>query len=167
MKYAGPRGFAEHLDIDPDLPGSETTVTWWLLTGPWHPVWPQFVLSVLHLRDQAGMPPARLHFPGATHELLVVALNPGKGRRATVHAPETLTQGGFRAVGGHLEPVDVVHQFTATDDEMTQLAELCARGCADGLLTPSTDDARAYYREQWLSACVRTLAHMRGEEHAP
>jgi hypothetical protein len=164
--HVGPRGQARSLDINPALDGAGTTVCWWLLTGPWHPLWPQFVLSVVSLRDVEGVPPAKLHFPGATHELLVLALNPDDGPTATVHTAQTLEQGGFRAVGGHLEPADVVHQFTATDEEMLQLADLLCRACVDGHLTPSTDDARDRLREAWLSTCVKTLAHMRGEAHA-
>lgn len=163
--HQGPRGTAVRLGIDPRLDGANTTVTWWLLTGDWHPIWPQFVISVVTLADQPGRPPAKLHFPGATHELVVMALNPGEP--PVRHSPLTLTSGGIRAVGGWLEPVDVVHQFTATDAEMTQLADLCAWGCVVGGLTPSTDDAREVLREHWLQACVKTLAHIRGEEHAP
>lgn len=166
-QYRSLNGAAVKLEINPDLDGADTTVTWWLLTGSWHLLWPQFILSVVHLRPDEGRPPAHLQFPDATHELLVAALNPGKGPTPTIHAVETLTAGGLRAVGGWLEPVDVVHQFTATDQEMTELAELCARACVDGLLNPSTDDARSRLREAWLTACVKTLAHMRGEEHAP
>lgn len=162
--HRGHRGTAVRLDIDPNVRGSQTTVDWWLLTGTWHPIWPQFVLSVVHLRPVDGHQPAQLHFPGATHELVVLALNPGEPPQT--HDIETLQRGGIAAVGGYLEPVDVVHQFTATDDEMRELADLAAQGCVNGFLTPSTDDARSALREQWLTACVRTLAHMRGEEHA-
>lgn len=163
--HEGPLGTAVHLGIDSRLAGADCTVTWWLLTGDWHPVWSQFVLSVVHLRDCPGREAAQLQFPGATHELVVMALHPAE--LPARHSPLTLTNGGVRAVGGWLEPIDVVHQFTATDDEMTELAELCARASVDGVLNPSTDDNRVHYREQWLSACVKTLAHMRGEEHAP
>lgn len=161
----GPAGTAVRLDLDPAVHGIDTTVAWWLLTGPWHPFWTQFVISVVHLRPVEGRPPAHLQFPGATHELVVMALNPGDPPK--VHEAATLEAGGIAAVGGYLKPVDVVHQFTATDDEMVALAELCALGCVNRALTPSTDDAREMLREHWLSACVRTLAHMRGEEHAP
>lgn len=165
--YTGAFGEAQRLDINPALDGADTTITWWLLTGQWHPIWPQFVISVVHLRDVEGRPPAKLHFEGATHELAVMALNPGDGPAATIHTPEVLARGGLAAVGGFLQPIDVVHQFTATDEEMVQLADLCAKACINGVLTPSTDDNRPAFREAWLSACVRTLAHIRGEEHAP
>jgi hypothetical protein len=164
-EHRGPHGTAQRLALDPTLTGADTTVAWWLLTGHWHPAWSQFLISVIHLRDVPGSPDAKLHFPGATHELLVCALNPGDPPK--VHDATTLETGGLKAVGGWLDPVDVVHQFTATDEEMTELADLCAEACVNGQLTPSTDDNRTAYREAWLSACVRTLAHLRGEEHAP
>lgn len=160
----GPNGTAVQLKINPRLSGAETTVAWWLLTGSWHPVWPQFILSVVHLRPVEGAPPAKLHFPGATHELLVVALNPGDPPK--IHSRKILEKRGLAGVGGYLTPIDVCHQFTAVDAEMYELAALCAQACVDGLLNPSVDDARERLREQWLSTCVKTLAHMRGEEHA-
>jgi hypothetical protein len=164
-RHQGQFGEAVQLAINPDLSGASTTVTWWLLDGVWHPIWPQFVISVVRLANVDDMPPAQLHFSGATHELGVFALNPGEP--PVRHSIDVLEAGGLAAVGGFLSPVDVVHQFTATDDEMAHLADLCARGCVDGVLNPSTDDAREALREVWLTACVRTLAHIRGEEHAP
>jgi hypothetical protein len=164
--YMGPFGRAERLTIAPELNVGGGTLAWWLLTGGWHPLWPQFVLHVLSLKPAADLPEPVLHFPGATHELLVVALNPGTNP-PRLHAPETLVSGGLAAVGGYLPPEDVAHQFEATDEEMVALAEACAKACVLGLLTPSTDDARTMLRERWLGSCVRTLAHMRGEVHAP
>ena len=140
-------------------PRHGTTVAWWLLTGPWHPLWTQFAICVVHLRDTPGLPPAELHYPGATHELLVMALDPSH-----VHTPEGLANSQPLH---YLRPLDFVHQFTATDDEMRELARCLANACAAGQLTPSTDDNRTHYREQWLTSCLRTLAHIRGEEHAP
>lgn len=163
--HIGPRGTAVKIDIDPTLSGASTTVACWLLNGDWHPVWGQFVITVVTLADLPDVEPAKLQFPGATHELLVVALNPGSP--PVKHKAAALAKGGFAGVGGFLTPVDVVHQFTATDEEMVRLVELCVKACVDGAMTPSTDDARETLREGWLSACVKTLAHMRGEEHAP
>ncbi len=163
--WRGPRGTAVKLRIDPTIPGADTTTCWWLLTGNWHPIWTQFVLTVVTLADRPGAPPARLQHPGMTHELIVVALDPGEPPRR--HSATLIETGGLRGVGGWLEPVDVVQQFTATDEEMRQVAELAAQACIDGILMPSTDDARTFYREQWLQAIVKTLAHLRGEEHTP
>lgn len=166
----GPRGTATKLRLDRwDGKGNnaDATVCWWLLTGPWHPVWPQFVLCALRLAPIPGQPDAVLDFPDATHEINVMALDPGQGHRVTIHGVDPLETAGLAAVGGYLEPIDVHHQFTASDEEIEQVADLCARACVDGILTPSTDDHREHRRMQWLAAIVKTLAHMRGEEHAP
>lgn len=162
--YVGANGRAQRLTLHPSLQGADTTLAWWLLTGTWHPIWPQFVISVIHLRDVEGREPATLQFPGATHELLVLALNPGEPPK--IHDAVKLERKGLKLCG-YLEPIDVVHQFEATDEQMVDLAKLAAQACVDGRLNPSTDDAREFYHEQWLTACVKTLAHMRGEEHAP
>ena len=162
-EYCGPFGTATHLQVNPDLPGADTTVCWWLLSGlRWHPLWNQFALVVVHLRPTHGTPPPRLHFPGATHELLVMALNPERGPRT----PTDLAANGL-GPNAWLTPLDVVHQFEATDTEMQTLAGMLAEACVQGWLTPSTDDARQALREMWLTVCVKTLAHGRGEEHAP
>lgn len=156
-------GVATELKIDPELAGASTTVAAWMLEGAWHPLWSQFILCVVHLREEEGVPEPKLRFPGASHELSVMALPPENGP----HSYETFEKGGFKACGGFLSPIDVSHQFEATDEEMIQLVEFMAEGVVGGRLNPSTDDNRAVYREQWLMAAVRTLAHMRGEEHAP
>lgn len=164
----GPAGTATLLDLPEGMPGVDTTLCWWLLEGPWHPLWQQFILSVVRLCDIDGRPPAVLHFPGATHEVAVFALTPPEG--GTFGAPARHPLDVIQSQGlslGYLTPVEVVHQFTGTDDELTQVTALAAQAVVDGVLTPSTDDARERLREAWLSAYVKTLAHMRGEEHAP
>ena len=160
-RITGPCGRAEELAVPSNR--APATLLWWLITAPlYHPLWSQYVLSVVTLGDQPGLEPATLHFPGATHELLVMALNPGEPPRP--HTAEALQQGkGLN----YLLPVNVAHQFTATDNEMRHLAELACTGVVNGVLNPETGDAPGRIRMEWLTACVKTLAHIRGEEHAP
>lgn len=163
--HAGPRGTAIELDVDTSpVNEGHATIAWWLLTGPWHPLWQQFSLTVVTLEPREGVAPAHLHFPGATHELAVIALNPGQPPRLLT--AREFHEGGFGAAGGYLQPIDVCHQFEATDEEMIQVARLAAIACIAGGLTPSTDDARERLREVWLGSIVRTLAHLRGEAHS-
>lgn len=159
-KLTGPYGEAELMAV-PET--RKAGLVWWLITAPLaHPVWSQYLLSVITLADRPDQAPAYLHFPGATHELMVVALNPGVPPQR--YTAESLESG---ATINYLEPLNVVEQFTATDDEMRELAELACGGVVNGRLNPETADAPERIREHWLTACVRTLAHMRGEEHAP
>jgi len=154
--HRGQYGRAVELEI-PDTAPQATCQ--WLITAPaYHPLWSQYALGVVNLTvDLPHLPPAKLQFEGATHEFFVVALDPTGG-------PWTEAQ----AIAGirPLLPVNIAVQFTATDDEMHALANLCARGVVTGLLNPETSDAPTVIRESWLTSLVKTLAHIRGEEHA-
>lgn len=142
------------------LPEGHTAIAAWVLNAPsWHPIWSQYMLSVVTLEDREGWPPAKVDFDGATHELQVLALD-----------PDHKVTGNIMKDGKELHyllPVNVAHQFIATDEEMTELLRLAVSACVNGALNPETADAPERIRGIWLEACVKTLAHMRGEEHAP
>lgn len=159
--HRGVHGTAWQCDI-PDGPRAAQTVCQWLITAPiYHPLWSQYALFVVRL--DPGVPGFRepyLQFPGATHELCVVALDPDHPATA-----QAMGAPGFAL--RFLNPVNHAHQFTATDEEMRTLADLAAHAVVDGALNPETGDAPEAIREAWLTSMVRTLAHLRGEEHAP
>jgi hypothetical protein len=162
-RLEGPHGTAEAVPV-PDLPEAAETVCVWLLTAPHaHPLWSQYMLGVVRLRDLPGFPPPVRQFDGATHELNVVALDPEHG---------TLTvadMGRFMRVGGYpfLVPVNIAHQIEGTDEEALRLAELAAAAVVNGWLCPETGDAPERIRSDWKASLVKTLAHARGELHAP
>jgi hypothetical protein len=163
-EFRGPHGGAQLIPWA-DTSGAAETVCSWLLTAPAaHPLWTQYALSVVRLRDDApGFPPPRRQFTGATHELFVVALNPE-------HGPFTVEKMlGYQDTGAmpHLLPVNVAHQVEATDDEARLLACYAATAVVHGLLCPETSDAPERIRMNWTASMVKTLAHVRGEEHAP
>lgn len=159
----GPHGTAAQLPI-PDMPASSQTLDHWLITAPiFHPLWSQYLLACQRLGDAPGFPRPHLQFPGATHELIVCTLDPDDG----THDLATLT--GYIESGKKvkpLQPINIVHQFTATDDEMRQLCWYAVWGVLNGHLNPETADAPAQIREFWLTAMTKTLAHIRGEAHA-
>lgn len=156
----GPYGKAELIPI-PDNPRSAQTTCWWLITAPtFHPLWSQYCLLVVRLDDDVpDFPPPKRQFAGATHELLVMALEPKGDSPYTV---ESMYPGPLP----YLEPINIVEQFTATDNEMRELAHYMAWGVVVGALNPETSDAPTMIRESWLGSLVRTLAHIRGETHA-
>lgn len=160
----GPYGHADRWAFDPADPNDAASVAYWLITAPnFHPIWSQYVLGCVRLDDIEGFPPPHRKFHGATHELLLVALHPE-------HGPYDLAAMDRYALSGQLPfltPVNIVEQFTATDAEIRELAWLAARGIVNGALNPETADAPARIRADWLSTLVKTLAHIRGEEHAP
>jgi hypothetical protein len=157
--YAGPYGTATRTTLT-DEPRHSQTADHWLITAPaYHPLWSQYVLVVIRLDDAPGFPPPHRHFPDATHELLIVALDPVHGpyTNTTVTAP-----GGFH----HLEPVNVCEQYNTTDQLMRQLCEAAARAIVTGTITPETADAPDRIRATWHHRLAATLQHLREGRHA-
>lgn len=163
--HQGPCGTATRLPVPADTPRFGQTVCHWLLTAPvYHPLWTQYLLACVRLDDNAaGFPPPRLQFVGATHELLVLALNPERG------VQDETTMAGYAEAGGglpFLTPINIAEQFQATDDEMVQVCNLACLAVVNCRLNPETDHTSQHGQEGWLAAVTKTLAHIRGEEHA-
>ncbi len=115
---------------------TDGTVAAWLVHAPAaHPFWSWYLVSVIHLRPIAGVKPAVITKPGATHELMILALNPE-------HAlPPLDLQSGVR----YLTPIDVVEQFEAANDAVAnQILELSVRAIVTGYLSPDQD-----WRRDW------------------
>lgn len=158
--YTGPLGTATKLDgFKPIRPDQEATVAAWFLQIPGaHPLWSCYMLSVVHLREIAGVKPAVKRFNNATHELLVIALNPNLKPR-----PDD------RNTWQHMTPINVVEQFEVGDDDAAAaIAEKFARACVDGHLHV---EPQGIYGERvlWTHAVERTAEHMRlgGHPQAP
>lgn len=108
----------------------DSTVNGWIVNAPWsHPIWPNVAVLCIHLRDQPNQtqPPVK-HLEGATHEIIVLALDPD-------HVPEI---DGERL--RFLQPSNFVGQFKTTDDDAAAaiIDTMVARICA-GTLNPDTD----------------------------
>jgi hypothetical protein len=153
---------------DPDLAGMGRACAWrieppedapphagvgqWLVHAPHsHPWWPWYAVQAVHLRAVEGKPAAHLQFPGATHEWLVLALNP----------EEPLPDIDRWGADGtppmrHLEPVDQCVQFIVADDEQaSELVELTVRHILEGV--SCDQDFRGY----WQRAVATTAEHVR------
>ena len=168
-RHDGPFGWAEKMDLAEATEGPETLCHWLICSPAWHPLWTQYVLVVVRLRDGIpGMDPPKRQFPGATHELIVMALNPDPditGHKPFASGAELL--GWAREHGiPYLQPVNIVEQFEASDEEMRKLASMCAWGVTAGHLEPETSNGPERIRARWKSSMVKTLAHFRGEVHA-
>jgi hypothetical protein len=156
----GHYGHAERIELT-GRPTEAETVCHWIITAPsYHPLWQQYILAVVRLRDgQPGFPEPFHKFAGTTHELLVMAIQPDEG-------PYTAEQlQGMDAVP-YLTPINIAEQFIATDDEMADMAGLAAAAVVHGALCPETADAPDRVRHSWLVSLTKTLAHLRGEVHA-
>lgn len=106
----------------------------WIVHAPAaHPLWSHYLIGCIPLRDLPGLPPAFIHLDGATHEVIVYAMDPE-------HQPE------IDGVPYLLTPVNFVGQFIADSDEAAaQRVQAAVQEIVDGVLSPDTDA-----RSEWV-----------------
>lgn len=154
----GPAGRAVELLLPAERESSaeEATLAAWFITAPGQsPAWSHYLLSAIHLRPIEGVKPAVITVPRATHELLVIALDPGS-------RPVPTDSSSWR----WLLPVNVCEQVELPGDESAvELARMAARAVVLGALPAEPPLSGAV--EPWRTSMVKTSAHLRGEEHAP
>lgn len=143
--FTGPRGWAAWRSTV--LPTPTATVAQYLLYCPGaHLGWSYWGAGIIHLRDIAGLNPAVITRPDATHEVIFWSINPQACPTPDPDAP----------TWPYLMPFDLVEQFTALGDEsavevLRQMVALIMTG------TMSPDqDFRTYWRG-WLFAKEREL----------
>lgn len=153
--YEGPFAKAWLLDLSSVPRNADTSdIASWLLFAPQaHPLWSYHLMGAIHLRDNPGQSrPPHKDFPEASHEIMVVAVNPD----TTFKTPEEFVELMVRGENWMLMPPDVTAQFTgATDSQVELLLSLLARGVSDGLLVPDSD-----YRTAWKASIEATLEHI-------
>lgn len=160
----GLHGIAEHVPpVDASLPAWRTTVVQWLITAPgYHPAWNQYVLFVVRLIDDPDFPPAHKRLIDATHELDILALNPEAGHYDVARLQSHEPTGDIP----YLTPLSVSVQVEATDDELDQMAWYGAQAIVRGHMSPEPPFSTQAHWDDWTVAMVKTLAHIRGEDHA-
>lgn len=154
--HVGAAGAASELlkASDFDRPDEAACVACWWLHCPGQSIaWEHYVLSVVHLRDLPGVPPAVIRLPHATHEVHLAALDP---KNADPYDTDTWVR---------LQPYNLIDQVQVpSDDDASELAHLCAREVAEGRLW--AEPPLSGQVEPWRTVLIRTSAHMRGEPHA-
>lgn len=137
-------------------PDADGTVIGWLLHAPQaHMLWTYYAVAVIHLRAIEGVKPPVIRLLGATHEMMIVSLNPEK------RLPDLEAVGRGEASFAFLTPIDVVEQFAVRDDaEAAQLGELAIRVCVNGIASPDQD-----WRSWWKRAIAETASHFRSGRH--
>lgn len=112
-------------------PKSESGLGVWIVWAPWaHPVWHSYVLSLIHLRPIPGEADANIYREGATHELVLLALNPEHraGKLSTLY------------------PANFAAQLIEdSDDKAQEICEHAVREICQGILSPDTD-----FRSMWI-----------------
>ena len=156
---SGPAGTATELNWKRerrDPPDWTATLAGWFLNCPGQsPAWEHYLLSIIHLRPIEGVKPAVVNVPGATHEILMVALDPGKNPK-----PEDSYSWSF------LRPTNLMEQVQLPDDESAvDLLHDCVVAVLDGRLW--AEPMLSGQVEPWRTVLVKAAAHIRGEEHAP
>lgn len=142
------------VDGEPAQPDwAATCATWFLHCPGQSPAWEHYQLSIIHLRPIDGVPPAHIRVAGATHEVMLVAIDPTSD-------PHPLDRRRR-----FLRPINVEEQVHLdNDDQAVTLARDCARAVVDGILW--AEPPLSGQVEPWRTALIRTTAHLRGEPHA-
>jgi hypothetical protein len=116
-----------------------------------HPWWSWYAIAGVSLREQEGTPAPVLRFPSATHEFMVLALDPGKP------LPQIRNWEG----ASYLKPFDLVHQVELPGDEQAQeIVDLIVRrAVCDGMSLDEDNRAR------WQRSLDTTAQHYREGRH--
>lgn len=115
-------------------PRAAVTLPSWIASAAYaHPLWSHYAILCVALRDVPGVPKAKVNLEGATHEVMVFALDPDH-KPAVDDFPRPL------------QPANFIGQFVATDDlSAAAYVQDAVRDVIDGILNPDTD-----YRRHWV-----------------
>jgi hypothetical protein len=119
-----------------------------------HVLWDHYAISVVHLRPIEGVRAPTKRFETATHEFLIMSLNPEQPLPSSLRVDDE-----FRL--NYLTPIDVVEQFEVPDDVgADHILEMAVRAIVDGFASPDQD-----WRLWWAGAIKATAAHYRDGTH--
>lgn len=125
-------------------------VQWQVNATCYHPMWSWWLVQLIHLRPIEGVRPPVVRLPGATHELVICSLDPGK---PMLDPDEKPTDARTYAI---LTPIDVEEQVAGLDDAAAvKVCELAVRAIVDGHMSPDQD-----YRSAWRDTLKRTAEHV-------
>lgn len=125
---------------------ADAGVAQWVVEAPAaHPFWHSYFVSLVHLRPIPGTPDPLIYDPRATHELVIMAMDPDHPRHAQ------MIGGGWR----WLEPANFAAQLIEPSD-VTADAQVRAavEAIVAGTLNPDTD-ALAQWRALFGSNMIR------------
>lgn len=129
-----------------------------IVNGPYHPFWSWWYISAVHLRPLEGAPPPHLRFPGATHEIMCLSLDPEprNGRPKTPNL-ERIEAGDVEGgLPGFLSPPDwVVQVILPGDVKARQLVDLAVQRICAGQSCDSD------FRSWWERSIQTTAEHLR------
>lgn len=111
----------------------------WIVEAPWaHPAWHSYLVIALHLRSMPEHETA-IYREGATHEILVFALNPDCNREKLIECP--ILDGAL------LLPANFAGQFIEVSDDLArERIKKTVQQICDGVLSPDTDWTREWVK---------------------
>lgn len=113
-----------------NVPPELTLETWAVHAAYAHPVWHSYMIALISLRELLGAPKPVINLVGATHEIIVYALNP-EFPIDLQDQPKLLTPANFHG------------QFIAESDAAAELRmRATVQDVIDGKLNPDTDFSR-------------------------
>jgi hypothetical protein len=158
--YEGVNGRAYEGTLPPDRPPVDTTVESWIIHAPRiHPWWTWYALHVVSLSDVPGVPAANKHFPDASHEIMLLALQ-SPPANDNVPDPED-----FHTWKPYMPPNAVVQVKSMTDAQAAEVCKLAARGLVDGALPFEPSDYLGGH-DLWTQSISMTAEHVRTGVHS-
>jgi hypothetical protein len=108
---------AWQLGLKPRTPDQTATIGAWLVQGPFHPFWDRWGIIMIHLRDIPDVRPPNKQFKGATHEFIIMSVDPEMPREINIEDPQFsfVNKAGKRQTAW-LSPPDVVCQVKLPSD---------------------------------------------------
>lgn len=136
---AGPHGKAWQYDLNQlrktlqKRVGPDASVCSWFIYAPWaNPIWHSYALHLIHLRAIPRFDPPIITLSGATHQLMLYALNPD-------------WQPTLEELPHWLLPMNFAAQFIAKDDENAAWRmRFTVDEILSGELSPDTDFTQAW-----------------------
>lgn len=115
-----------------------------------HPFWHHYILSLISLGDYPNFPPAQKTFDAATHELLLIALDPQANPMPD--NPYTLVR---------LEPINYAKQFAATNSQAIEVARLLSLALQNGQFLFETSGVQGgkAYNDRFVDTLVKEIAN--------
>ncbi len=136
-----------------------TSLSFWIVRGPFHPLWCWWIVGLVHLRDVPGAPPPRRQFPEAEFEFHIASLDAGPEcdkRWIDIDAVERGEAGSLPI----LDPPDFVYQFAGvTDTQAIEICDAAVRAIVAGC-SPDSD-----FRRWWEAALSGSVDHVREGAH--
>lgn len=167
--YRGAWGSAHELPMVPPRDGMReqeaTLAHWFIASPPAHPIWPHYTFCCVHLRDVEGQTRApTLQFPDASHEILLIALNPKLGPWSAENVIEKML--APRTEAAWLTPLNLAEQLhNATDAQAVALTLMLARAMVDGMVPIEPADVPGG-RDRWRRVIAATMEHLQTGGHA-